>query len=197
MPRPNVSKERTAQILDAAATTFSRLGLTAARMEDIATTVGVSKGTLYLYFTSKDAVIDALITRSFAPLTAALAALNTDEMGAGERLLMYTERILTAFEAMQPIYPLVLDFLALAARDPDANTAFISQFTAYQAELRRLLEEGISSGEFIAHDTALTSAALLTVLDGSLLIAIMNRELKLREHGLSAVRLLLTGIQQQ
>ena len=52
-PRPDVSAERTAQIVEAAIAVFSRLGFHKARMDDIAREAGVSKGTLYWYFESR------------------------------------------------------------------------------------------------------------------------------------------------
>lgn len=46
--------ERPQEILDAALQVFSEQGLARARVEDIATQAGVSKGTVYLYFDSKE-----------------------------------------------------------------------------------------------------------------------------------------------
>ena len=53
-PRPEVSKERTKQILDAAVKVFSRSGFQQASMDDIVAESGLSKGALYWYFKSKD-----------------------------------------------------------------------------------------------------------------------------------------------
>jgi AcrR family transcriptional regulator len=60
-PRPDVSEERRNQILEAAMAVFARQGFEQARMDDIAQQVGLSKGTLYLYFKSKDAIISAIL----------------------------------------------------------------------------------------------------------------------------------------
>ncbi|HEY6540074.1 MAG TPA: helix-turn-helix domain-containing protein, partial [Ktedonobacteraceae bacterium] len=60
-PRPDVSEERRNQILAAASTVFARSGFHEARMDDIAEEVGLSKGALYLYYKSKDAIIAALL----------------------------------------------------------------------------------------------------------------------------------------
>jgi AcrR family transcriptional regulator len=49
--RPN---ERPQEILDAALQVFAEHGLARARVEDVATCAGVSKGTVYLYFESKE-----------------------------------------------------------------------------------------------------------------------------------------------
>ena len=51
---------RPQEILEAALAVFAERGFAAARMEQIAARAGVSKGTIYLYFDSKEAVFRAL-----------------------------------------------------------------------------------------------------------------------------------------
>src|ERR1700686_5485686 len=65
-PRPDVSEERKSQILEAAIEVFARLGFHQSRMDDIAGQAGLSKGELYLYYKSKDAIIAALLQHLFA-----------------------------------------------------------------------------------------------------------------------------------
>ena len=52
---------RPAEVLDAALAEFFEKGFESARLEDIATRAGVSKGTIYLYFSSKEEIFDALV----------------------------------------------------------------------------------------------------------------------------------------
>jgi AcrR family transcriptional regulator len=52
---------RPAELLDAALAEFFEKGFEAARLEDIATRAGVSKGTIYLYFSSKEDIFQALV----------------------------------------------------------------------------------------------------------------------------------------
>jgi len=52
---------RPQEILEAALSVFAKKGFAAARMEQIAARAGVSKGTIYLYFDSKEAVFRALV----------------------------------------------------------------------------------------------------------------------------------------
>src|SRR6187455_782508 len=47
-------EERPRQIIDAALEVFGERGLAGARLEDIARRAGVSKGTIYLYFSNKE-----------------------------------------------------------------------------------------------------------------------------------------------
>ena len=54
-------EERPGQIIDAAFDVFSDQGLERARLEEIARRAGVSKGTIYLYFDSKEELFRAVV----------------------------------------------------------------------------------------------------------------------------------------
>ena len=56
---------RPRELLDAALALVVEKGFTAARAEDIAGRAGVSKATLYLYFRSKEGLLEALIAERF------------------------------------------------------------------------------------------------------------------------------------
>jgi AcrR family transcriptional regulator len=58
---------RPAELLDAALDVFAEKGFAAARMEDIAARAGAAKGTVYLYFPSKEAVFEALVRSAIVP----------------------------------------------------------------------------------------------------------------------------------
>lgn len=59
---------RSQQILDAALAEFSRHGFSAARIEDIARAVGLSKGGIYQHFSSKEQIFQALLMTALTPL---------------------------------------------------------------------------------------------------------------------------------
>lgn len=61
-------EERPDAILDGALLEFKNSGFTKARIEDIAKHAGLSKGTVYLYFKSKEDMLVALIKRSVKPI---------------------------------------------------------------------------------------------------------------------------------
>jgi len=65
--------ERAPEILDAALACFAEKGFAACRMDDIARRAGISKGTIYLYFESKEAVFKALARRAIGERIAAIA----------------------------------------------------------------------------------------------------------------------------
>src|SRR4051812_44823705 len=55
---------RAAEILDAALASFAQKGFAATRLDDIAARAGITKGTIYLYFDSKQALFEALARQS-------------------------------------------------------------------------------------------------------------------------------------
>ena len=66
--------EKRRQILDGAREVFRAKGYEGASMDAIAKAAGVSKGTLYVYFTNKDELFEQLITDEKQELAAALDA---------------------------------------------------------------------------------------------------------------------------
>jgi len=67
---------RPSEILEAALAVFAERGYAATRMDDIAARAGVTKGTIYLYFDSKDAVFRSLVQESIG------STLETLKLGA-------------------------------------------------------------------------------------------------------------------
>ncbi|MGE0630357.1 MAG: TetR/AcrR family transcriptional regulator [Hyphomicrobiaceae bacterium] len=69
---------RREKILEAALDIFSSKGFEAARLDDVAKRAGVAKGTLYLYFESKEALFEQLIMTMVAPIIAHLKSIAAD-----------------------------------------------------------------------------------------------------------------------
>jgi AcrR family transcriptional regulator len=72
-----VAEFRRSEILAAAGKVFASKGLESTRMEDIAKVARLAKGTLYLYFASKDAIYEAVVQQALGKL-AALTAEHVD-----------------------------------------------------------------------------------------------------------------------
>jgi AcrR family transcriptional regulator len=68
------AEARPEEVLDAALDLFIEKGFAATRVEDIAGRAGISKGAVYLYFPSKEAVLEGIVRRAILPIaTSALA----------------------------------------------------------------------------------------------------------------------------
>ena len=62
------AEARPDEVLEAALALFIEKGFAATRVEDIAKRAGLSKGAVYLYFPSKEAVLAALVQRAIVPI---------------------------------------------------------------------------------------------------------------------------------
>jgi AcrR family transcriptional regulator len=60
-------EERPGQLLDAALHVFAEHGIAAAKLEEIAARAGVSKGTIYLYFESKEELFREVVRQLLVP----------------------------------------------------------------------------------------------------------------------------------
>ena len=78
---------RPSELLDAAVSVFAEKGFTAARLDDIAARAGVSKGTVYLYFDSKEDILRALIKAIPVARVETVAQLAETDAGPADQTL--------------------------------------------------------------------------------------------------------------
>jgi AcrR family transcriptional regulator len=84
---------RPQELLDAALDHFVARGFAATRLDDVAKSAGVSKGTLYLYFCSKEELFKAVVRESIVPLLGEAEGVIEQFAGSSEdlfRLVMTT-----------------------------------------------------------------------------------------------------------
>lgn len=194
-PKPDVSEERRAQILDAAISVFSRLGFHRARMEDVAHESGLAKGTLYLYYRSKDALIGALLERIFAWGRRDLEASLAGEGSAGERLVGLSRRMVGEVERLSVLLPVWFEFYAVATRNQGVKRFVRRYFAEYTEALTTIVREGIESGEFREVDAREAAVAIISLFEGvTLLWAFDPEAVPAGERMEASVRLLIEGL---
>jgi len=75
------AKHRPDEVLDAALDLFTRQGYSNTSVDEVARLAGISKGAVYLYFPSKQAILEGLITRAVQPVSAQVLAGITNRPG--------------------------------------------------------------------------------------------------------------------
>jgi TetR/AcrR family transcriptional regulator len=74
-PRRRRKEARPTELIDAALTLFVEKGFAASRIDEVAALAGVSKGTLYLYYPSKESLLKAVIRHHLSlPITSSAEA---------------------------------------------------------------------------------------------------------------------------
>jgi AcrR family transcriptional regulator len=157
--KPDVRAERREQILYAAEKVFSRLGFNKARMDDIAAESSLSKGALYWYYKSKDAIIQALLDRILDGEMRELEGLVDAEGSASERLHIISLAAVREIRLFEHRMPLGYEFITLAARHKVVRNTLRGYYRRMHDLLSQIIQQGIDSSEFAlidAHDAALT-----------------------------------------
>ena len=78
---------RPAELISAALDLFVERGFSATRLEDVAARAGVSKGTLYLYFPSKEDLFKAVIRGGIVPAIERAEKLLSEHQGSSDALI--------------------------------------------------------------------------------------------------------------
>jgi len=107
MPRTKkevVTEFRTAEILHAAYRVFAEQGFDQATIAEIARVAGVAKGTIYLYYPSKQDIYSAALRQSAADLAARTKAAMDRATGAGEKVRAFIDTKLRYFEAHRDFF---------------------------------------------------------------------------------------------
>ncbi|MGA7194930.1 MAG: TetR/AcrR family transcriptional regulator [Anaerolineales bacterium] len=195
-PRPNVSDERKAQILKAAESVFTKKGFDEARMDDIAEKTGLSKGTLYLYFKSKDDLIIAILDRIFKREFKQLENLTKSESSSSDAIWKLTDLVIKDIVDILRLIPILYGFLALAFRNKYVQRALKEYENRYLNILIPIVQQGIDSGEFRQVDASEVAIAAFAIIEGTLLLWVYDKSvIDPERHIRSGMKLLLEGVQ--
>lgn len=141
--------ERPSQLLDAALDEFVEKGFAAARAEDVAARAGVSKGTLYLYYVSKEALLMAVIEHHLSTPIADCAESAAAHRGAVTPVLQ--RELAGAWLRLldSPASAVVKIVFTEARQFPDI-AAYYAQHVVEPAQrlIGGLIERGIARREF-------------------------------------------------
>lgn len=140
---------RPQEILDAALAVFAEKGFAAARMDDIAARAHVAKGTIYLYFPSKEAVFKALVQTKLVSELARFAGMARDHHGPIAPLLADVLRAMGRFVTTSNLVVLPKIVIAEAGNFPDLARIYREEAAERGIALfGGLLRTGMARGEF-------------------------------------------------
>jgi len=156
---------RPEELIAAAVELFGEQGFAATTLKDVAKRAGVSKGTVYLYFKSKEELLRAAVRTSVVPIVDLSEELEVDEDGApAEVLRLLVERWVDEFETrgVTAVPKLVM---AEAANFPELAQDYVASVLSRVRRLvARLLKRGIRAGVFVDMDVREATHLLLAPL---------------------------------
>ena len=154
------------QILDGAKRVFMRMGFDAASMNDITREAGVSKGTIYVYFASKEDLFVAMVEAErevfLGAMRMVLAKSENIEKGLYEFGVTFLEHMTdeNVVTAMRTV-------LGVRERMPDLCSRFFRGPQNLRTVLHDYLEQGVTTGVLQTDDLDLAAGQFLDLVSGS------------------------------
>lgn len=149
LTRAEIKAMRPTQILDAAFEEFIERGFTATRVEDIAARVGVTKGTVYVYFDTKEGLFEAVARHVSVPFEEVLQATNDMQGSAAGRLRGFLEllyhRVIDSRETTELLRLVIAEGSRFPALVDKHHEEFVEPLIA---RLQMIVDAGVASGEF-------------------------------------------------
>jgi len=166
MPKLTAAQQaqRRAHILDAAEVCFARSGFHRTTMQDMCRLAGVSAGAVYVYFASKEALIDGIVDRDRDEVTREL-----QRVGEAPDLMTGLEGLLRSCILERPPHKtaLYLEMLSEANRNPHVSAAVQGCETGLHRALAEMLRDSQKAGRVAPDiDPEITARMLMVVGDG-------------------------------
>jgi AcrR family transcriptional regulator len=145
MPKvvPEYKEEAKSRILDAANKVFAENGYHEATMDDIAKRLGVSKGAIYLYFSSKEDLFEAMVKTAPQAFKEILYSSFGDEENPIQSATQFFDKMLK-LSASNP--GLSFEILSEASRNPSLKRILKQNHEEYERVLTSFLVEGRKRG---------------------------------------------------
>lgn len=137
------------EILRAALQVFGERGLARSRLEDVARKAGVSKGTLYLYFDSKDALFREVVRATKGSLLAESEAWLDAHQGSAREALVHFIRGMWGHMADTSQASVSRLVQSEIRNFPELARFYFNEITLRARRLlERVLARGVATGEF-------------------------------------------------
>jgi AcrR family transcriptional regulator len=152
------TRRKRVEILKSAAAAFRRRGYHGASVEEIASALHMTKGSLYYYFKNKEEILYFCHDYSLDIMLDLLADVESDTRGPEEKL----RRLIVAFVHMiiDELHGTALT-MDLQALSPARLRKVIAKRDRFDRGLRRIVQEGMDQGAFAAGDAKLAAFAVL------------------------------------
>ena len=147
--REQQKEARRHAIIDAGFQEFALQGFTATKLDDVAVRAGIGKGTIYLYFDSKEKLFEEVVRKNMFPIRDEAKRNVAEFKGTATELLTMHFRRMYEVLHEDKMPQLVAMIMNEAARFPAIADFFFKEFgSTFQELVTGILKKGIESGEF-------------------------------------------------
>lgn len=159
--KQQMSAQTKAHIAAKAAELFAQKGYAATTMEDICTATGMSKGSVYYHFKSKDVLFLYLLENNQSDQVEQWERIVTSAVSASQKLHLLAEQYAEMIQA-----PLAIEEFLSTQQDSQVYEKLSAIRRGGVPAIQRIVEEGIANGEFTKDDPHQIASIIAGILDG-------------------------------
>ena len=193
-PKVDVADERRAQIMEAALACFTRKGYNNTTMDDIAAESGLSKGSLYWYFKSKDDLFAEALLSVFMNIGQEAVTAVEQYSTASDKLRAVAQATVGFGKMVEGYFSLLLEFWISSPRREEAGQSWIGLLTEYKDIVVEVIEEGVKNGEFKPVDAEQLVWAIMAAYDGLAAYIMFIPDMDIERISQVFVETLLSGL---
>ena len=193
-PRPDVSEERRTQIIQAALTCFTRKGYNNTTMDDIVAESGLSKGSLYWYFESKDELFAQVISSVLGSVGQDTFTILEQCATASDKLRAIAQMAANLSKEIEGFFGLILEFWTSSPNREEAGQVWLDVLVQYKDLVVGIVKEGVRDGEFKPVDAEPLVWAMMAAYDGLAAYAMLIPDVDVDRAGHVFVETLLSGL---
>jgi AcrR family transcriptional regulator len=149
-------------VLRAAASAFNRRGYANTSLDDIAATLGVSKPTLYQYFSSKQEILYRCHQLALDQGDAGIALAEVNRGSGLDKLFIYLQTYMRGFFGEIGAGPVLTDVDSLT---PANRKKVVERRARISAAATRFIAEGVKDGSIVKCDSKLATLFALSVVN--------------------------------
>lgn len=156
-------KSRPNEIIEAAFVLFTEKGFAATSMDEIAHKAGISKGSIYNYFKSKEAIFEAVVTNDIVPILDQIRdAVAKNQQDTSAHLLNCLIQGLITFSQESHLEMIPKLIVSESGNFPDLAKDYIEKiFKPLRGIIETVIQKGVDKKEFINCDPRTTAHLLL------------------------------------
>jgi len=152
-------------ILESALTLFSKYGFHNTTIAQIAKNIGISAGSIYSYFPSKNSLAKEAITFVTKILAKQLREINEKEIGSQEKITLFVQSYL-AFVSKHPekieyFFKVYLSNKEIFSKEGKSGFELAVEFID---EVEILINDGVKSGEFRSNNFYISFSSIVGIL---------------------------------
>lgn len=175
------AKTRQMQIIQAAVQCFQRKGYENTTIDDIAAEYGLSKGSIYWYYSSKKDILMAVFQHMVSQLFAEYGSLVSSSVSPRLKLVQMVHLMARMLLREHQSYRPFMVLTSVAYEDDELRKMSASLYEQAEEMMAEILRQGEKAGEFIVPNRRLTASLMIAAAEGLFTRQMLLNDLDLDE----------------